>query len=49
MGVPAALQGGVLRISLSDDTTSDEIKTFVTQFVAVVTSVACLSADHLVL
>jgi cysteine desulfurase len=47
MGVPAALQGGVLRVSLSDDTTADDIKAFAVHFLAVVTSVACLSAEYL--
>lgn len=47
MGVPAALQGGVLRISLGDDTTTEDIKAFVRHFLAVVTSDECLSAEYL--
>jgi cysteine desulfurase len=47
MGVPAALRAGVLRVSLSDATTVDDIKTFAVHFLAVVASDACLSADFL--
>jgi cysteine desulfurase len=37
MGVPAALRGGVLRVSLSDDTTADDVKAFAAHFLAVIT------------
>jgi hypothetical protein len=47
MGIPAALRDGVLRVSLSDDTTADDIKTFTIHFLAVVTEAACLSAAFL--
>lgn len=47
MGVPAALQGGVLRISLSDETTADDIKTFTAHFITTITTSACLSAEYL--
>jgi cysteine desulfurase len=47
MGVPAALQGAVLRVSLGDDTTPEDAKTFVRHFLAVVTSNECLSAEYL--
>jgi cysteine desulfurase len=46
MGLPAALQGGVLRVSLDDTTTADDTKAFVMHFIAVVTSEACLMADY---
>ena len=47
MRVPAALLGGILRVSLGDDTAAEDVKTFVRHFLAVVTSDACLSAEHL--
>jgi cysteine desulfurase len=45
VGVPAALRGGVLRVSLSDDTTVDDVKYFAAHFLEVVTTDVCLSAD----
>ena len=42
MGRPLALQDGVLRISLCDDTTAEEIKAFVRNFLEVVVSGECL-------
>jgi cysteine desulfurase len=47
MGIPAALRDGVLRVSLSDDTTADDIKAFTVHFLAVVTEAVCLSAAFL--
>jgi cysteine desulfurase len=44
MAVPAALRAGLLRISLSDETTAADIKAFAVHFLAVVASAACLSA-----
>jgi cysteine desulfurase len=44
MGVHEALRGGVLRVSLCDSTTAEEVEAFVERFVAVVTSGECLAA-----
>jgi cysteine desulfurase len=38
MGLHPALVGGVLRVSLGDDTTAEDVKAFVVAFLAVVTS-----------
>lgn len=43
MGVPAPLHRGVLRVSLSDDTTADDAKMFVREFLAVLGSDECLA------
>jgi cysteine desulfurase len=43
VGLPAALQAGTLRVSLSDDTTAEDVKAFLVNFLAVVTSDACLA------
>lgn len=45
MAVPRELQGGVLRVSLGDDTTEADIKSFVFHFIAVVASTGCLSSQ----
>ena len=47
MGVPAALRAGILRVSLSDETTAGDIKEFAVHFLAVATGAACLSAEYL--
>ncbi|MDE2100846.1 MAG: aminotransferase class V-fold PLP-dependent enzyme [Patescibacteria group bacterium] len=44
MAVPKELQDGVLRVSLLDDATPEDVKKFVVAFVGVVTSTDCLRA-----
>ena len=44
MDIPAALRGSVLRVSLCDETTIDDVKSFVRHFLAVITSRECLTA-----
>jgi cysteine desulfurase len=42
MKVPEPLHAGVLRVSLDDDTTAEDIKKFVREFLAVVSSEECI-------
>lgn len=45
MDIPAALRGSVLRVSLCDETTVEDVKAFVRHFLAVISSRECLSAE----
>jgi cysteine desulfurase len=47
MGVPGPLLGGVLRVSLDDDTNTEDIKIFTRDFLEVVSSDECLSAAYM--
>lgn len=44
--LPTALRDGVLRVSLGDDTTADDIKAFVRNFLEVISSEEALRVEH---